>query len=222
MKKILLICLTLPICSATAYELSCKHEYTDMAREIFVKEVCPNVKTPEWRGLLFSKSYNVVEIMIKKYCGEKIPQPLCKDDMVEDGVEVLKEALSFIKNDPDLTAIANFESVYQASIDYMYKSTGAAQMDILVNRASPWEDLETQMILTGPRIHEPMSLVAIQKCNGKIEPWDEITCVGKIKHFQDNIYHKLRLLLNQLQLIYLVKCLYTTGFGKGPYKMFKQ
>jgi hypothetical protein len=221
MKKLLLICLTLPLFSSFAKDSTCKYEYTDMAREIFIKDVCSVVKAPKWNGSLFSKSYNIVEGMIEKYCGENIPQPLCKDDIVEDGVLVVEEALKFIQKDQDLSAIANFESVYQATIDYMNKSTGAAQLDLLINRATRWGGGTDGMILSGPRIHEPMSLEAIEKCNEKIRPWDEVTCVGKIQHFQDNIYHQVRLLMNQLQLLYVGKCLEATGFGKCPYKMFK-
>ncbi len=219
MKKTVFAFLLISIPLVHADESSCKLEYTEFAKEIFIQDVCSKMRNPDYRGNIFNGAYNVVEDMKEKYC-DNTPEVLCQDDIHRDAIAMIDKGLDYIKNKPALASITNFESFFAPIKEYISNKSGIPQVSFMrVMGRSGSGNSEIQML--GLNERRSLPLKQIQECNTQINPYDSLTCLGEIKYFVEDIFHKAKYLSTSTHLNIVGRCLEDYGFGDCPYKQFK-
>ena len=219
MKRTLLTCLLLPVFSVQADESTCKNEYTEFAKEIFINDVCSKMRNPDYRGNIFNGAYNVVEDMKEKYC-DNTPEVLCQDDIHRDAIAMIDKGLDYIKSKPALASITDFESFFAPIKEYISNKSGIPQVSFMRVIGPPGSgNSELQML--GLNERRTLSLKQIKKCNDQLTPYESLTCFGELEYFLGDIFHKAKYLSTSTHLNIVGKCLEDYGFGNCPYKQFK-
>lgn len=219
MRKQIITCLLITMSSVYAGESSCKYEYTEFAREIFINDICSKIIEPSYNRNIFRGSYKVLEKMKGKYC-DNTPVKLCQDDIHRDAIALIDKGLDYIRNNPALASITDFESFFTPIKEYISDKSGIPQVSIMKVSGPPGSESEEIRIL-GLNERRSLSLKQIRNCNAGVNPFSSLTCIGELKYFIEHLFQKAKYLSTSTHLNIVGKCLEEYGFGDCPYKQFK-